>query len=71
MELTAHKGGDNYIELYCKQRGVIAVCVLFIIVYLLLLFISFLQGGEHCYYHGKVRDAPKSYVALSTCHGLQ
>uniref|UniRef100_A0A673MVW1 Protein DBF4 homolog A-like n=1 Tax=Sinocyclocheilus rhinocerous TaxID=307959 RepID=A0A673MVW1_9TELE len=29
------------------------------------------QGGEHCYYHGKVCDIPKSYVALSTCHGLQ
>uniref|UniRef100_A0A8C1XH06 ADAM metallopeptidase domain 22 n=1 Tax=Cyprinus carpio TaxID=7962 RepID=A0A8C1XH06_CYPCA len=29
------------------------------------------QGGEHCYYHGKVHDIPKSYVALSTCHGLQ
>uniref|UniRef100_A0A8C1DSI1 ADAM metallopeptidase domain 22 n=1 Tax=Cyprinus carpio carpio TaxID=630221 RepID=A0A8C1DSI1_CYPCA len=29
-----------------------------------------LQGGEHCYYHGKVHDIPKSYVALSTCHGL-
>uniref|UniRef100_A0A8C1YL63 ADAM metallopeptidase domain 22 n=1 Tax=Cyprinus carpio TaxID=7962 RepID=A0A8C1YL63_CYPCA len=27
-----------------------------------------LQGGEHCYYHGKVRDIPKSYVALSTYH---
>uniref|UniRef100_A0A8C6LNU1 ADAM metallopeptidase domain 22 n=1 Tax=Nothobranchius furzeri TaxID=105023 RepID=A0A8C6LNU1_NOTFU len=28
------------------------------------------QGGEHCYYQGKVRDVPGSYVALSTCHGL-
>uniref|UniRef100_A0A3Q2PTZ0 ADAM metallopeptidase domain 22 n=1 Tax=Fundulus heteroclitus TaxID=8078 RepID=A0A3Q2PTZ0_FUNHE len=28
------------------------------------------QGGEHCYYQGKVRDAPHSFVALSTCHGL-
>uniref|UniRef100_A0AAR2KJ82 ADAM metallopeptidase domain 22 n=1 Tax=Pygocentrus nattereri TaxID=42514 RepID=A0AAR2KJ82_PYGNA len=26
----------------------------------------FLQGGEHCYYHGKVRDIPESFVALST-----
>uniref|UniRef100_A0A8B9L4F0 ADAM metallopeptidase domain 22 n=1 Tax=Astyanax mexicanus TaxID=7994 RepID=A0A8B9L4F0_ASTMX len=24
------------------------------------------QGGEHCYYHGKVRDIPESFVALST-----
>ncbi|XP_035989784.1 disintegrin and metalloproteinase domain-containing protein 22 isoform X4 [Fundulus heteroclitus] len=28
------------------------------------------SGGEHCYYQGKVRDAPHSFVALSTCHGL-
>uniref|UniRef100_A0A3B4ZS79 ADAM metallopeptidase domain 22 n=1 Tax=Stegastes partitus TaxID=144197 RepID=A0A3B4ZS79_9TELE len=28
------------------------------------------QGGEHCYYQGKVRDVPHSFVALSTCHGL-
>uniref|UniRef100_A0A8C5H286 ADAM metallopeptidase domain 22 n=1 Tax=Gouania willdenowi TaxID=441366 RepID=A0A8C5H286_GOUWI len=27
-------------------------------------------GGEHCYYQGKVRDIPESFVALSTCHGL-
>ncbi|XP_041845021.1 disintegrin and metalloproteinase domain-containing protein 22 isoform X1 [Melanotaenia boesemani] len=28
------------------------------------------SGGEHCYYQGKVRDIPRSFVALSTCHGL-
>uniref|UniRef100_A0A7N6FK17 ADAM metallopeptidase domain 22 n=1 Tax=Anabas testudineus TaxID=64144 RepID=A0A7N6FK17_ANATE len=27
-------------------------------------------GGEHCYYQGKVRDIPHSFVALSSCHGL-
>ncbi|XP_024866678.1 disintegrin and metalloproteinase domain-containing protein 11 isoform X1 [Kryptolebias marmoratus] len=29
------------------------------------------MGGEHCYYHGRVRGLPDSWVALSTCHGLQ
>uniref|UniRef100_A0AAQ5ZZM6 EGF-like domain-containing protein n=1 Tax=Amphiprion ocellaris TaxID=80972 RepID=A0AAQ5ZZM6_AMPOC len=29
------------------------------------------MGGEHCYYHGRVRGLPGSWVALSTCHGLQ
>uniref|UniRef100_A0A8B9RII8 ADAM metallopeptidase domain 22 n=1 Tax=Astyanax mexicanus TaxID=7994 RepID=A0A8B9RII8_ASTMX len=24
------------------------------------------QGGEHCYYHGKVRDIPESFVGLLT-----
>ncbi|XP_043973194.1 disintegrin and metalloproteinase domain-containing protein 22 isoform X4 [Gambusia affinis] len=28
------------------------------------------KGGEHCYYQGRVRDAPRSFAALSTCHGL-
>ncbi|KAM4027097.1 disintegrin and metalloproteinase domain-containing protein 22 isoform 3-T3 [Anomaloglossus baeobatrachus] len=29
-----------------------------------------IKGGEHCYYQGQIRGAPKSFVALSTCHGL-
>ncbi|XP_015213426.2 disintegrin and metalloproteinase domain-containing protein 22 isoform X1 [Lepisosteus oculatus] len=28
------------------------------------------KGGEHCYYQGKIRDIPQSFVALSTCHGM-
>ncbi|TSK20196.1 Disintegrin and metalloproteinase domain-containing protein 22 [Bagarius yarrelli] len=31
---------------------------------------SVTKGGEHCYYHGTVRDIPGSFVALSTCHGM-
>uniref|UniRef100_A0A3P8Y2Z8 ADAM metallopeptidase domain 22 n=1 Tax=Esox lucius TaxID=8010 RepID=A0A3P8Y2Z8_ESOLU len=33
-------------------------------------FLALFQGGEHCYYQGKVRDIPESFVALSTCHGM-
>uniref|UniRef100_A0AAQ5ZYJ2 ADAM metallopeptidase domain 22 n=1 Tax=Amphiprion ocellaris TaxID=80972 RepID=A0AAQ5ZYJ2_AMPOC len=33
-------------------------------------FISSVFYAEHCYYQGKVRDVPHSFVALSTCHGL-
>uniref|UniRef100_F1S341 ADAM metallopeptidase domain 22 n=1 Tax=Sus scrofa TaxID=9823 RepID=F1S341_PIG len=28
------------------------------------------KGGEHCYYQGRIRGNPASFVALSTCHGL-
>ncbi|XP_041423378.1 disintegrin and metalloproteinase domain-containing protein 22-like isoform X2 [Xenopus laevis] len=28
------------------------------------------KGGEHCYYQGQIRGKPRSFVALSTCHGL-
>ncbi|KAM6201903.1 disintegrin and metalloproteinase domain-containing protein 22 isoform 2-T2 [Rhynchocyon petersi] len=28
------------------------------------------KGGEHCYYQGRIRGSPTSFVALSTCHGL-
>uniref|UniRef100_A0A669BY37 ADAM metallopeptidase domain 22 n=1 Tax=Oreochromis niloticus TaxID=8128 RepID=A0A669BY37_ORENI len=42
------------------------MCVSFICVYLCVST----QGGEHCYYQGKVRNIPHSFVALSTCHGL-
>ncbi|XP_067825269.1 disintegrin and metalloproteinase domain-containing protein 11 [Heptranchias perlo] len=28
------------------------------------------SGGEHCYYHGKIRGSSNSFVAMSTCHGL-
>uniref|UniRef100_A0A670J948 ADAM metallopeptidase domain 22 n=1 Tax=Podarcis muralis TaxID=64176 RepID=A0A670J948_PODMU len=29
------------------------------------------KGGEHCYYQGHIRGNSESFVALSTCHGLQ
>uniref|UniRef100_A0A3Q4HT74 ADAM metallopeptidase domain 11 n=1 Tax=Neolamprologus brichardi TaxID=32507 RepID=A0A3Q4HT74_NEOBR len=28
------------------------------------------QGGEHCYYQGRLRGLPESWAAVSTCHGL-
>ncbi|XP_062893276.1 disintegrin and metalloproteinase domain-containing protein 11 isoform X1 [Mobula hypostoma] len=29
-----------------------------------------ISGGEHCYYHGEIRGLSNSFVAMSTCHGL-
>uniref|UniRef100_H2UVT3 ADAM metallopeptidase domain 11 n=1 Tax=Takifugu rubripes TaxID=31033 RepID=H2UVT3_TAKRU len=28
------------------------------------------QGGEHCYYQGRLRGSPESWAALSTCRAL-
>ncbi|XP_016137518.1 disintegrin and metalloproteinase domain-containing protein 22-like [Sinocyclocheilus grahami] len=55
VELNHDLLSSNYIERHISEEGNSVVN----------------KGGEHCYYHGKVRDIPKSYVALSTCHGLQ
>uniref|UniRef100_A0A8C9SVL5 ADAM metallopeptidase domain 22 n=1 Tax=Scleropages formosus TaxID=113540 RepID=A0A8C9SVL5_SCLFO len=54
-----------------KTKMIIVVVVAAVFVSLLMCSTHmFLQGGEHCYYQGKVREIPESYVALSTCHGL-
>uniref|UniRef100_A0A8C2H463 ADAM metallopeptidase domain 22 n=1 Tax=Cyprinus carpio TaxID=7962 RepID=A0A8C2H463_CYPCA len=54
VELNHDLLSSNYIERHISEEGNSVVN----------------KGGEHCYYHGKVHDIPKSYVALSTCHGL-
>uniref|UniRef100_A0A8C6LPI3 ADAM metallopeptidase domain 11 n=1 Tax=Nothobranchius furzeri TaxID=105023 RepID=A0A8C6LPI3_NOTFU len=33
-------------------------------------FSMFPQGGEHCYYQGRLRGLAESWAAVSTCHGL-
>uniref|UniRef100_A0A673IZD4 Disintegrin and metalloproteinase domain-containing protein 22-like n=1 Tax=Sinocyclocheilus rhinocerous TaxID=307959 RepID=A0A673IZD4_9TELE len=52
LELNHDLLSSNYIERHISEEGKSVVN----------------KGGEHCYYHGKVRDIPKSYVALSTYH---
>uniref|UniRef100_A0A3B4VLM3 ADAM metallopeptidase domain 11 n=1 Tax=Seriola dumerili TaxID=41447 RepID=A0A3B4VLM3_SERDU len=39
-------------------------------IYLFLLGVLCSQGGEHCYYQGRLRGLPESWAAVSTCHGL-
>uniref|UniRef100_A0A3Q3ELH1 ADAM metallopeptidase domain 22 n=1 Tax=Labrus bergylta TaxID=56723 RepID=A0A3Q3ELH1_9LABR len=57
--------GSVYMHCCTFQEAVVCLSDLYLCV-----FMFCLQGGEHCYYQGKVRDFPHSFVALSTCHGL-
>ncbi|XP_036395052.1 disintegrin and metalloproteinase domain-containing protein 22 isoform X1 [Megalops cyprinoides] len=54
VELNHDLLSSKYIERHISEEGKAVIS----------------KGGEHCYYQGKVRGVPESFVALSTCHGL-
>ncbi|XP_033836781.1 disintegrin and metalloproteinase domain-containing protein 22 isoform X2 [Periophthalmus magnuspinnatus] len=54
VELNHDLLSSDYVERHLSEKGTAVVA----------------NGGEHCYYQGKIRDNPQSFVALSTCHGL-
>ncbi|TNN75718.1 Disintegrin and metalloproteinase domain-containing protein 22 [Liparis tanakae] len=54
VELNHDLLSSGYVERHLSEKGKTVVT----------------SGGEHCYYQGKVRDIPHSFVAVSTCHGL-
>ncbi|AWO96604.1 putative disintegrin and metalloproteinase domain-containing protein 22 [Scophthalmus maximus] len=54
VELNHDLLSSGYVERHLSEKGKAVIT----------------NGGEHCYYQGKVRDCPRSFVALSTCHGL-
>ncbi|KAM6951113.1 disintegrin and metalloproteinase domain-containing protein 11 [Aplochiton taeniatus] len=55
LELNHNLLSFNYVERHFDEEG----------------RLSQSMGGEHCYYHGRVRGVPGSWAALSTCHGLR
>ncbi|XP_047465993.1 disintegrin and metalloproteinase domain-containing protein 11 isoform X1 [Mugil cephalus] len=55
LELNHNLLSTDYVERHFDEKGQL----------------SQNMGGEHCYYHGRVRGLPGSWVALSTCHGLR
>lgn len=54
VELNHHLLSSKYVEKHVLEEGKSIIS----------------KEREHCYYQGKVRDIPDSFVALSTCHGL-
>ncbi|KAJ8291021.1 hypothetical protein GJAV_G00020490 [Gymnothorax javanicus] len=54
VELNHDLLSSNYVERHISKDGKSIIS----------------KGGEHCYYQGRVRGVPESFVALSTCHGL-
>ncbi|XP_049615191.1 disintegrin and metalloproteinase domain-containing protein 11 isoform X2 [Syngnathus scovelli] len=54
LELNHHLLSTDYVERHFEEDGQP----------------SQMKGGEHCYYHGRLRGLPRSWVAVSTCRGL-